>query len=446
MFFLWRIWRFFELFIFTQRFAWLSSQLAFVDAKRRQGLVERLARLIMSNSVLRQIAAHYGADANTLTQLYIEFVSNGYGELVNNLWLPSALLGYNAPLEFVLFHWKTQRPLPRALIVEYLKNRRNEPFVDREQELRVDGLNLQRQYNSKPSSPAGATASLALYLLILLPTSQAISGTVLDKAVKGILYLLMIQMALVAVVQARCYTQSFRQNLRPFMALMRPLYAGSIGPFSTPRSAIAGACGLALIAVALFLDWNWLHLGLFLVVNSCCNELNRLWPPLILLLSSSSVQATALNRKLAMAIQPMQCTSMIETDVRRLVLDLPSRLRTLRQVPGRPWLSVVEDAMKMSALIVLDSRDVSTGLVEEIAALKRLKFEFKTAVIVASRNHLTETSVRRKLGLTATFLLESEAVDLARLLRTNRTIRLSLAHPVSALAKQSIQPRNPAKI
>jgi|GEM_PF-3113605 len=123
--------------------------------------------------------------------------------------------------------------------------------------------------------------------------------------------------------------------------------------------------GLLLSLTASILNRGWLSLGAFIFTVGLSFALRLIAPPLLLYLAQSSDQSHRLAKQLAEDLSPHRTINQLTLPGDDLAGDGVLRASALRANDEDSWRDSIETLMRLSRIIVLDSRGSTIPLEEE---------------------------------------------------------------------------------
>jgi hypothetical protein len=393
----------------------------------------KLVDLLARDNDIAPILEQYDATTDTLRLVFEDLIQSGFDFSVKNVWQPIALLTSPATLEYILYHRQKALPLPLETLKAYAEN--PQVFIDAEQKQRIGNW---RQPNARRMA-----VILAKRLGLLLIVLRVFAGTPIEKAMVGFLVFLGCGYVVTCLAQVITYHKAFGRNLGLYMSRMRRLTVDSLAGSLSGLAGVMAVYGLLVILTAFLLHWRSFYVvGIFSVFHAAFIMVTRWLPPFVLLLSGSGSRAVSFAKRVNRIIIPMQATSLTQQADWGSVVSGMSRIRTLRRVPSQPWMEIVEEAMAMSRLIILDTRDVTSAVLDEVQAVRRHDYQFKTVAILSEEPSGTDQSeatpvVLERLRREVLSLSEENALSLLRHLRRDLAVFPERTRPVKRIVESS---------
>jgi hypothetical protein len=225
-----------------------------------------------------------------------------------------------------------------------------------------------------------------------------------------------------------------RRAMRHLEALRKEKY-----PISFPALFL----GLAILVPAFVFTGVRLFLAVATVLCANCaiEPLRRIVPPTILILTCSSPQGVALHAKVSWTIRRLRAVALLRME------DSPTHfLKTLvrrdcyRTDSDAAWEQVVDDLMRICPLLVLDTREESKAVTEEIMRIASARLAYKLMMVVESTGERPVVDALPDLSSSlcgAAIVRESGALTMLQYLTRPSTGLPSSAKPIESIIRSS---------
>ncbi len=178
---------------------------------------------------------------------------------------------------------------------------------------------------------------------------------------------------------------------------------------------IGFASSIIMVLLYLLFDFNWLAIGLMAMMNAFMRW-TRIWePPLAIYLGGSAPEQFKLCAQVVNPMWPLRVATLLQARDRSWSSWLVSLsdLRSFRS-DSTAWIEIVNRLMKLSRVIMIDSRSKSAALQEEIEAIKRERLQYKT-LFIGDDTPVSHAYLEQLAAATASEDQEFLKIDPARL-------------------------------
>ena len=244
---------------------------------------------------------------------------------------------------------------------------------------------------------------LLTWTCILLLLHLLARANLAGRLLHGLLLAALVLLAVLNVIHAwakfswmrRRHGSAFRAHCRRARAVL-PYLSRSAFEVTKLRSHVAVGCGALLAAV-------WLHpLSCFVVgamlVSIAMTIASRLYlPPGVVYLASSSPQRLTLLHQLQTKVI-LNVTALLDT--RNLPAEFAGRLITVpslfdaRTLDDDTWHAVVDELISIAPVVLLDARDTSHGVLQEVERIFGRSLQDKTVFLADENGRLPALEYR----------------------------------------------------
>jgi hypothetical protein len=177
----------------------------------------------------------------------------------------------------------------------------------------------------------------------------------------------------------------FGTNYKPLSKRMREVTKGSATPTAHFKFWINVYSKIVLI-ISLF-NLKWFPLALLLICVWIEDEAKVNSPPFVLLLGVSGARTRELRRRIIYSIRPLRMTDLLRVERNRDVLDAMAKAVTQRRrLDDTKWLDTVAELSVIACIVVIDVRETTTAVLQEVELLSRLKLQFKAVLVRGGDN------------------------------------------------------------
>lgn len=232
----------------------------------------------------------------------------------------------------------------------------------------------------------------AQYAIALLVTWFADGTWVASVILVALTYFILVQLGrLITFIRLQKSIRLGKQSSSDVRAIDLLMHQSTNLTYRYFIPTIAVTVPLLVLPLIYDLPRLWLIVGVWSAISAVVAILAIIRPPLILLLSASSRDATKLHVDLAAAVVPLRVAHCLLPH--RDVVDTPLPIEMFAMVPSSlrtfneaQWRYTVATMLDVVTLIIVNADQVSEAVDEELAMIRERGLETKTIVVGTPEN------------------------------------------------------------